>query len=64
MKLSPRLMQVAELVALGYTNKRIAARLEISERTVEGYVAKLIDRVPGEGSSRYRIVAWWYKKAA
>jgi DNA-binding NarL/FixJ family response regulator len=62
--LSPRLLEVAELVARGYTNKGIASVLLISERTVEAHVARLVQRVPGDGVGRYRIVTWWFGRTA
>lgn len=38
MMLTPRQRQVAELVAKGWSNKRIARRLDISVRTVEAHI--------------------------
>jgi predicted ATPase/DNA-binding CsgD family transcriptional regulator len=39
--LTPRELQVAELVAQGLTNRQIAERLVIAERTVEGHVERI-----------------------
>jgi DNA-binding CsgD family transcriptional regulator len=63
MKLSPRLMQVGECLARGYSNKRIASTLKISERTAEQYVARLVEKTVGKGESRYRLISWWMQRA-
>src|SRR5205814_9898350 len=43
--LSRREMEVAELVADGATNAQVAARLFISERTVESHVASIFNKL-------------------
>jgi DNA-binding NarL/FixJ family response regulator len=42
---TPREMEVLRLVARGLTNKAIAAQLKISERTVQGHIASLFDKL-------------------
>ena len=42
---TPREMQVLKLLTRGYTNKAIAAQMKISERTVQGHVASLFDKL-------------------
>ena len=42
---SPREEDVLKLVARGLTNKAIAAQLKISERTVQGHIASLFDKL-------------------
>lgn len=54
--LTPRELQVAELVAQGLTNKAIAERLVISQRTAEGHVEHIRDKL-GFGS-RTQIATW------
>ena len=44
-KLSPRLRQVLELLAAGWTLKEVAARLGISPKTAEAHRAKLLRRL-------------------
>ena len=44
-QLSRREREVAELVAAGHTNREIAARLFISERTVEGHVQQINNKL-------------------
>jgi DNA-binding NarL/FixJ family response regulator len=51
---SPREMDVLRLVARGLTNKAIAAQLKISERTVQGHIASLFDKL--DVSSRTEAV--------
>ena len=41
--LSPRETEVLRLLALGHTNREIAATLELSVRTVENHVYQILD---------------------
>jgi non-specific serine/threonine protein kinase len=43
--LTPREMSVAELVAQGHTDKEIAAKLSISERTAESHVLRVREKL-------------------
>ena len=54
--LSRREREVAELVAQGLTNREIAERLFISERTAEGHVQSIRNKLGF--SSRTQIAAW------
>jgi DNA-binding CsgD family transcriptional regulator len=54
--LTEREIEVARLVALGLTNKDIADRLVISERTAEGHVQRILDKLGFR--SRSQIAAW------
>ncbi len=54
--LSKREQQVADLVARGFSNKDIAGELVISQRTAEGHVAKIMDKLGV--SSRSQVAAW------
>lgn len=42
--LSPREIEVVGLVALGHTNLAIAAKLEISDRTVKNHIAHAMEK--------------------
>jgi DNA-binding CsgD family transcriptional regulator len=44
-RLTPRETEVANLVAEGLTNKEIADRLVISQRTAEGHVERVLDKM-------------------
>ncbi len=44
-ELSPRQLEVMQLVAEGFSNKEIAQRLEISPRTVENYRAWVMEKM-------------------
>jgi DNA-binding NarL/FixJ family response regulator len=62
--LSPRLRQVARLVACGLATKSIARRLSISVKTVEGHRGRLAARLGGSdagpaGLTRLSIKAGW-----
>ena len=54
--LTPRESEIAELVAEGLTNRQIAARLTISQRTAEGHVEKVLTKLGF--TSRAQIAAW------
>lgn len=54
--LTRREEEIAELIAQGRSNKEIAMSLVISQRTVEGHVEHILDKL-GFGS-RARIAAW------
>jgi predicted ATPase/DNA-binding CsgD family transcriptional regulator len=54
--LTTRERQVAELVALGLSNKAIAAQLVISQRTAEGHVERILTKLGFR--SRTRLAAW------
>lgn len=53
--LTARQWEVARLVALGYTTKRIAKALLISPRTVKEHVREAGKKVPGDTSARHRL---------
>jgi predicted ATPase/class 3 adenylate cyclase len=56
MELSKREQEVARLVAAGLTNRQIAQRLFIAERTAEGHVERIRDKLGF--SSRAQVAAW------
>src|SRR6202165_5074524 len=57
--LSRRESQVAKLVAAGMSNRRIGERLYISERTVEGHVERIRNRLGVR--SRTGVATWAFK---
>ena len=46
--LTDREMQVLQLAAKGYTNKAIAVQLDISDRTVQGHLAHIFDKLQAD----------------
>jgi non-specific serine/threonine protein kinase len=54
--LTPRQREVAALIALGLTNREIASRLVVAERTAEGHVQGILNKLGFY--SRARIAAW------
>ena len=44
-EVSPRELEVLCLIAQGQTNKAIAARLDISDRTVQGHIANIFEKL-------------------
>ncbi|AWK72148.1 protein kinase [Rhodococcus oxybenzonivorans] len=57
--LTKRELQVAELIAEGLTNKAIAARLVISQRTARGHVEHILTKLGF--TSRAQVAAWIVK---
>jgi len=58
--LTRRQLEVARLVAEGLTNKEIASRLFISERTAEGHVDQICNKLGF--NSRVQIAAWLIRR--
>ena len=54
--LAPREREVAVLVAQGLSNRAIATRLTISERTAEAHIQHILNKL--RGRSRSQIAAW------
>ena len=54
--LTRRQLEIARLVAEGFTNRQIAQRLFISERTAEGHVEQIRNKLGF--NSRVQIGAW------
>ena len=55
-QLTPREREVAELVAQGLTNREIAERLFLSERTAQNHVQHILTKL--DLSNRSQIAAW------
>jgi two-component system response regulator FixJ len=47
-RLTPRQVEVFDLVAEGFTSAAIAAKLQISQRTVESYRAEVMEKMQAE----------------
>jgi non-specific serine/threonine protein kinase len=62
LRVSPRELEVAVLVAEGLSNRQIGERLFVSPRTVETHVQHLMDKL-GVGS-RSEIAAWHAREVA
>ena len=57
--LTPRQKEVAELVAKGLSNKRIARDLGINVETVNEHIRKAAGRLEFDGKPRYKLVLWF-----
>jgi predicted ATPase/DNA-binding CsgD family transcriptional regulator len=55
-ELSPREQQVAALLADGLTNRQIAERLVVTERTVGAHIEHILDKLGF--ASRHQVAAW------
>ena len=58
--LSPKELEVAQLVYEGLKNREIADRLVISERTVDNHVQHILTKL--DFHSRTEIVRWWAER--
>ena len=54
--LSDRELQIIDLVAAGLTNQEIAAKLEISKRTVDNHISNILTKT--ETANRVALVRW------
>lgn len=54
--LSDRELQIIDLVATGLTNQEIAAKLEISKRTVDNHISNILTKTKTE--NRVALVRW------
>ena len=59
-QLSPREMEVAELVARGLTNRAIAGELFVSERTAQNHVQHILTKLGL--ANRTQIAAWYHDR--
>jgi DNA-binding NarL/FixJ family response regulator len=58
-ELSRREREVAQLVARGLSNREIAQRLYLSERTVDNHVHRILDKLGFD--SRVQVATWLVK---
>jgi non-specific serine/threonine protein kinase len=61
-RLTPREREVARLVAAGLTNRQLAVRLGIAERTAETHVEHILTKL--DVASRAQVAAWVAAAAA
>jgi DNA-binding CsgD family transcriptional regulator len=54
--LSERELQIVELVAAGLTNQEIAAKLDISKRTVDNHISNILTKTAT--GNRVALVRW------
>lgn len=65
--LTDREMQVLQLAAKGYTNKAIAVQLDISDRTVQGHLAHIFDKLQADsrtGAVMRAVSLGWISQSA
>jgi len=58
--LTPRELEIVELISEGLTNKAIAQRLVIAQRTAEGHVERILRKLSCD--SRTQVAAWWMSR--
>lgn len=52
--------QVADLIIVGYSHKKIGSTLGISPMNVANIASTIASRIPGEGSPKLKIAAWMW----
>ena len=57
-ELTPRELEVLQLLADGQTNASIAAQLVLSEKTVRGYVSNMLSKLHLEDRTQVAVFAW------
>jgi two-component system, NarL family, response regulator LiaR len=57
-ELTPRELEVLQLLADGQTNASIAAQLVLSEKTVRGYVSNILSKLHLEDRTQVAVFAW------
>jgi DNA-binding NarL/FixJ family response regulator len=62
--LTPRQKEVAERVAKGWPNKRIARELDISPNTVARHIKDAAAKLPEHGRARHRLMVWFFSLQA
>ena len=55
--LTPRELQILQLVIAGHTNKAIAAEIFISEKTVRNHLTNIFEKLGVESRSKAIVVA-------
>lgn len=58
--MTERESQVADLIVIGYSHKKIGNTLGISSMNVGNVVSMIGSRIPGEGSPKLKIAAWMW----
>lgn len=61
MRLTPREVEVCELLVQGMGNTGIAARLTLSKKTVDSHVSNIKERVGI--NNRVLLALWWHENA-
>ena len=57
--LTERQTEVAGLVARGIPDKQIAAKLDLSVRTVQNHIRTAASHIPGIGTPRHRLTLFF-----
>ena len=57
-ELTPRELEVLQLLADGQTNADIAEQLVLSEKTVRGYVSNILSKLHLEDRTQVAVFAW------
>jgi NarL family two-component system response regulator LiaR len=57
-ELTPRELEVLQLLADGHTNTAIAEKLVLSEKTVRGYISNILSKLQMEDRTQAAVFAW------
>jgi DNA-binding NarL/FixJ family response regulator len=61
-QLTPRQTEVAALIAEGLSDKAIARELDLSFWTIRNHISRIVQRLPGTGPPRWRIMSWYIRR--
>lgn len=60
-RLSPRQVQVAELVARGLDRKEIATALGVTPQTAAEHIKQAAAKLPGDKRPRVKLSLWFFR---
>ena len=56
--LTPKQREIAQLVAQGWTHKRISRETGLAIQTVKEHVRAAAERIPGDGPPKYKLIVF------
>jgi DNA-binding CsgD family transcriptional regulator len=60
-RLTPRELEIAHLVALGYSARQIGQELRLTQQSIERRIRQIADKIDGDLPPRNRITRWWWQ---
>lgn len=60
-RLTPRELEIAHLVALGCSARQIGLELRLTQQSIERRIRQIADKIDGDLPPRKRITRWWWQ---